>query len=233
MYSNETKQRAINLATSGSTCKEIANSLGVPYTTVNSWLRKAGKTERRKKYSLAAHLGAVRDLKKGLSIRNVAINRQLPHHYVYKLAKEVAESHCQHPAELKRAAIEKYKGGARITDIAKELDVPVSTVSSWLALLRTPRPKPTGTREQVIQLIRQGCTYTEVTAQTGFTRATIEKWMKDEGVSYKYAHVILTNEQRAEVVFLFRQGFTQRQVADHFGVSLSTVQRILRKVNND
>lgn len=86
--------------------------------------------------------------------------------------------------------------------------------------------------ELIKKLASEGKTVKQIAIETGYSEYTVRKWQKELDIKIKSTRTKLTQELLDEISKLVDEGLTNQEIADKFGMALSTVRGYIQNILN-
>jgi transposase-like protein len=136
--------------------------------------------------------------------------------------------------DVQAAAIERVRSGERVAQVAKDLDVPRGTVSTWIHRpgsapeVRRLKQYSQGERKAALERLRAGESSTSVAESMGIPSATLSGWREAAGIEKTRALPRPKPEQserRMAVLELHNEGLGSAEIARKLGVGPAAVSK--------
>ena len=229
----EQKREAIRLAVEGRSFKDVARELDISPLSVSHWVRAAEKrtgqkiAPRQQSFTLEKKREAILLAAEGRRFSDVAreldISLSSVSNWVraeeQRTGQKIAPRKQSFTLEKKREAILLAVEGRSFTDVARELDISLSSVSNWVRVeeQRTgqkiaPRKQrfTLGQKREIVCLIEEGKSFSDVARELNTAPTGVCNWVRAEeqrtGQKIAPRQQSFTLEQKRKVVRLIREG---------------------------
>ena len=219
----------------------IRNSTGIPRAQIEKIIvdlrpevREARQQQREEERSgLTTRALALR--REGHTLKEIAASLQTDAFQVWSvLPPDERHRHRSYTEGERKAALERVAAGEALSEIAFDLEMPVSTLYAWSQTVlehRVTRPLPSASEEvkqEARRLRAQGLTLAAVSKVVRYDPSTISTWMPST-----YARPTYSAETRANILMRYRQGESLEAIEKETGIASSTIARWLRQSGSD
>ena len=176
-HTQETIEKAIQLAKEGRSTPYISDSLGIPYNTIKAWVRGY--------YPVVRHSEEIKEkarklISQGNSKLQVASTLGVPYSTLIKWKVPISNEHRRYREELKEKVREMVLNGTSKVKTSYNLGVSLRTVSNWTAdIPRNRIAYPQKLRHKIRYLVRKGMSKVEVAKILGVGYTTVTRWTTD------------------------------------------------------
>lgn len=176
-HTQETIEKAIELAKSGKSAPYISDSLGVPYNTVKAWVKGY--------YPIVRHPDELKEkarklISQGNNKLRVAALLGVPYSTLVKWKVPVSNEYRKPQEGLKEKVREMVLSGASKVQASFRTGVSLRTVSNWTAdIPRNRIAYPQKLRHKIRYLVKKGMPKTEIAKTFGVGYTTVTRWTTD------------------------------------------------------
>ena len=236
-HSQKLKNQAIKMSVEdGMTGTQIAERLGIPRDTVIHWIRPYKKELYQRHQKLKDK--AIEMFKSGINATKIAEELKVPArtvaHWIrpYKedVPKRIRRSYSQ---ETKDEVIELFKSGMKVSQIAKELEIPASNIHDWVYPYKKEiDQKRQKIKDQAIEMFKSGISVIKIAEELKIPEQTVSNWLhpykEDIPIQRPYSQ-----ETKDEVIELFKSGMKISQIAKELEIPASNIHSWVHPYKED
>ena len=235
-YSQEIKDKAIELFKSGMKISQIAEKLGISRSTISNWTheyRKEHNIPTQTQQYESKKLKAIEMFKSGMSVAEIAEELEIPKiTLLRRWFRPYREEHNQERQKLKDKVIRMFRHDMNDTQIAEKLGISRSTISNWTHEYRKEHNIPTQTQQyeskklKAIEMFKSGISATKIAEKLNVSRNTVSKWLRP----YKDQR---RQEPKNKAIEMFKSNVSTAKIIGELRISARTLRRWLRPYNEE
>ncbi|MEY8562929.1 hypothetical protein AALA21_07725 [Eggerthellaceae bacterium 3-80] len=233
----------VNLYQMGISSIEIADRFDTTPTTVTTHLKAFGVKIRHKSYNQEARNKWLELYRQGMDVPDISVLEQIDKGVIYRYLSSIGVSFDRtafrpkaHDLEWKKL----YENGASLTCIADKYGVSVGKVKSHLEKIDTKirsQKRPNIKERDIDQWVEEykdGSTLDEISREHGVGSTTIRSQLIKRGIELrKTAPNKTPDDVLDQMVSMYKQGFSPKEISKQLGLSHSAVCRNLKSMGLD
>lgn len=224
------KEKAVSRVRKGEAVSAVAEDIQIGETAVRKWCLEAGLSFTRGKVALRKQ--AIAAIKQGERPIRVAERLEVMLTTVTRWCREedVDPQMWRIPEERrKQKLLSLVKGGMRICDAARKLEIPKGRAKGWCHSADVLSPSLyTEKRKKALRLLSKGLSGSEVARQIDVGPGLVQDWARKAGLKLRNP-LYCAPEQKTLALRLLSTGMCAADVARKAGVSLSAAKSWAKK----